>query len=360
MIIKSRVELQETGDDVEVNASYDDETVDVPDYWITSFGVDYDVDGIVRRLRNGDIDFPGFQRGYVWGIKRASRFIESLLLRLPVPGIFLYRHPASQIQKVIDGQQRLETLRRFYDGKFDNKLFALSGVNPAFEGLLYSDLTHEDRRKLDDSIVHATVIRQDKPDDGGSSQFAIFERLNTNATPLSAQEIRAAIYHGPFNDLLTELNDNPDWRALFGIKHRRRRDEELILRFFALFHYVEHYHRPMKAFLNSFMNLNRDLDKYSRDELQNPFADTLRIVLSKIGPRAFKLKSAVNAALYDAVMVGVARRLESGNTPTCIREEYDDLLADKDFVESLDVRTSGKESVVTRLQRATKAFAQAE
>ena len=136
---------------------------------------------------------------------------------------------------VIDGRQRLETLRRYYEGKFGNREFALIGVREKFQGLKYQDLTDEMRGNLDDTIIHATIIKQDEPNEGGSSQFEMFQRLNTNATPLSAQEIRAASFRGNFCDLLVELNENENWRELFGKVHRRRRDEELILRFFAFY-----------------------------------------------------------------------------------------------------------------------------
>ena len=295
------------------NADDDEEAVDVAEYRITSFGIDYDVEGIVRRLEKETIVLPDFQRAYVWPIRRASKFIESLLLKLPIPGIFLYREHGSHKQMVIDGQQRLETLRRFYEGKFGSRDFALTGVRKQFEGLMCSDLTDEQKGNLDDTIIHAaTIVKQDEPNDGGSSQFEIFQRLNANATPLSAQEIRAASFRGPFCDLLVDLNDNDSWRELFGRKHRRRRDEELILRFFALYFSSSCYQRPMKGFMNDFMESNKNLDIYSRHALQTLFESTARTVLEKFGSRAFKVTRAVNASLLDALMIGIGRRLEKG------------------------------------------------
>lgn len=351
------LELEGFGKEVEIDAAYDNEVVDVPEYWITSFGIDYDVAGIVRRLKNGDIEIPAFQRGLVWDRSRASRFIESLLLRLPVPGIFLFREGDSQKQQVIDGQQRLLSLRGFYSGHFKGKLFTLTGLQTRFNGKMYKDLSHADRRKLDDAIIHATIIRQDKPDDGGSSQYAIFERINTTATPLTPQEIRAAIYPGAFSQLLAELNENLDWRSLFGKPHKRRRDEELILRFFALYYCGDEYWQPMKGFLNTFMSKNRTLESLSADEMRNLFGNTVGAIRSGIDARAFKLHRAVNAALYDAVMVGVARRLAENDSVKGLRFAYDQLVNDKVFTDSLDVRTSDEASVEKRLRMATDAFA---
>lgn len=356
-IVTTLEEQVEYEDEVIENSDDEDEALDVAEYKITSFGIDYDVDGIVRRLQKGTIKPPEFQRAYVWPIRRASKFIESLLLRLPIPGVFLYREHDSSEQMVIDGQQRLETLRRFYAGIFDGREFALTGVRKRFEGLTYGDLTNEQSANLDDSIIHATIIKQDEPDDGGTSQFEIFQRLNANATPLSAQEIRAASFRGPFCDLLVELNENKAWRAMFGRKHRRRRDEELILRFFALYFNSDDYKRPMKGFMNEFMTSNRHLKNNPREQLEPLFVDTISTILDKVGPRAFKPTRSVNASLFDSLMVGIGRRLESGPIETDIRKKYDNLLQGEDFKTAIGYRTSDLNRVNTRIRLATEAFA---
>ena len=356
-VVKTLEEPVEYEEEEIENADDDEEAVDVAEYRITSFGIDYDVDGIVRRLRKKTIRRPEFQRAYVWPIRRASKFIESLLLRLPIPGIFLYREHGSHVQMVIDGHQRLETLRRYYDGEFDNRKFALVGVRERFEGLRYRDLTHEQSAILDDSIIHATIIKQDEPNDGGSSQYEIFQRLNANATPLSAQEIRAASFRGPFCDLLVELNENEAWRELFGREHKRRRDEELILRFFALYFNSSHYERPMKGFMNEFMTANRNLQEHSGNRLEDLFAITIKTVLELIGHRAFKPTRAVNAALFDSVMVGVGRRLEKGPIESSMVAEFGKLLESEEFKTAIGYRTSDEDRVRTRIRLATEAFA---
>lgn len=357
---KAMEEEVEHKDEVIEQADDEDESVDVAEYRITSFGIDYDVEGIVRRLKKETILLPKFQRAYVWPIRRASKFIESLLLKLPIPGIFLYREHGSHKQMVIDGHQRLESLRRFYEGEFDTREFALIGVREQFEGLRYRDLTHEQSATLDDSIIHATIVKQDEPDDGGSSQFEIFQRLNANATPLSAQEIRAASFRGPFCDLLVELNENEAWRELFGRKHRRRRDEELILRFFALYFNSSDYQRPMKGFMNEFMNSNRNLDIYHRQTLQPLFETTARTILEKFGSRAFKVTRAVNASLLDALMIGIGRRLKEGPIRSNVENLLVALLKNSEFRNVIDYRTSDVERVRDRIRLATEAFADAE
>ena len=114
-------------------------------YSITSYGADYPVDSVVKRINEDVIFVPPFQRKFVWNINQASRFIESLILGLPVPGVFLSKERGTNRLIIIDGQQRLLSLSSFYSGIFKNKVFTLQGVQPDLEGLSYKDLNPEDK-----------------------------------------------------------------------------------------------------------------------------------------------------------------------------------------------------------------------
>lgn len=349
-------------DEQRIDDSLGDESKFVPfKYSITSYGADYPVDSLVKRIEDGSIYVPSFQRGFVWGFGQASRFVESLLLGLPVPGIFLSREQDTQKLLVIDGQQRLRTLQYFYGGIFADtgQEFALRDVPSQFGGVTYKSLQDEDRRRLDDSILHATIIKQDEPSEDDSSVYHIFERLNTGGTQLHPQEVRACIYHGEFNDLLRELNNNEHWRAVYGSVSRRMRDQELILRFLALHHRADAYERPMKGFLNKYMGKNRHLLLQSKDELSNVFVTAIEVVYECLGSKAFKPKRAINAAVFDAVMVGIARRLKRGpiSDSAAVPALYENLLADKSFAAATETGTADEESVRSRLMLASKAFA---
>ncbi len=356
--------VSENGEEQVIEQDNSDETVGIKEYDVTSYGIDYDVEGYVRRLQSGDIVIPEYQRNYVWDQKRASRFVESLLLDLPVPGIFLYRDRASEVLLVVDGQQRLQTLRFFYEGKFSDsgRAFALSGLETRFNGLTYEDLDIAVRRRLDNSLIRATVIRQDKPDSEATSQYFVFERLNTGGVALSSQEIRAAIYGGEFNELINELNSDVAWRILFGKKQedKRKRDEELILRFLALYFAGSEYSRPMKSFLNKFMKGNRSLQKYPTDQIKPLFADTVHCVLEKLGRDAFKPTKSLNAAMLDSLLVGIARRLESKPIASDISGEFNKLIKNREFFELISGTTSDPERVRRRIELATEAFANVE
>src|SRR4051794_19561544 len=129
----------------------------VKKFTISSYGADYTVDTLVKRMRAGVFKVPPFQRAFVWTLKHSSKFIESLLMGLPVPGIFLYKEAETNEHLVIDGQQRLRTLQMFYDGIFNDKhKFRLVGVREPWLNKSYDDLDTADILKLDDSVVHAT------------------------------------------------------------------------------------------------------------------------------------------------------------------------------------------------------------
>lgn len=330
------------------------------EYSISSYGADYPVDGLVKRIENGSIFIPTFQRGYVWNTYRASRFVESLLLGLPVPAIFFSREKDSNKLLVIDGQQRLRTLQFFYRGIFapTERQFKLKGVQERFKDATYQTLHENDRLRLDDSILHAIIITQEEPkEDGTSSVYHIFERLNTGGVLLHPQEIRSAICHGPFVNLLEQLNTNPAWRTLFGNTSSRMRDQELILRFFALLYTSESYSKPMKEFLTRFLRKNRNIN-LAATEFETVFANTTHTCLTAFGNKAFKQKNAVNAALCDSVMVGVARRQQRGPITDYAqaKDRYSELLQETRFGQAISSATTDEANVLDRLRLATEAF----
>ncbi len=363
LLTSSQLDLLQQGEqEIDEVLEEDDEAVPFQ-YAISTKGIDYDVQGLVKRLIDGDILIPRFQRGFVWSLKEASRFIESLLFGLPVPNIFLSEEPDTQRLLVVDGQQRLTTLRCFYEGLWPltKREFVIKGTGAKgkYEGATYKSLSDADRRRLDNSSLRASIIKQEQPSEDNSSIFHIFERLNTGGVSLTPQEIRAAIYHGKFSDLINELNKNKQWREIYGLENRLMRDQELILRFFAFYYNAQNYETPMKEFLNKFMARNRDLSKYSGESLSLLFSKSIAIIHKSVGKRAFRPSRAINIAVFDAVMVGITRRLQAGTAPSVdgIRSSYNLLLSSQDFLDVTQHSTGHPNNVRSRLDLATSAFA---
>lgn len=359
-------ETENSLDDYEVALAdgVEDETLlenpGIRKFTIRSYGADYTVDSLVKRMRQGAFKVPDFQRQYVWTLKHASKFIESLLMGLPVPGIFLYKENDTNEHLVIDGQQRLRTLQAFYDGIFKDKSFKLVGVREPWNNKTYKQLDQSDILKLDDSIVHATIFQQDRPQDVLDSIYFVFERINTGGIRLSPQEIRNCISLGPFINLVKQINHYPNWRSIFGPINNRSKDEELIIRFFALFYGWSKYVRPMNKFLNDFSDASNKLKLEQLNEMKIVFCKTIDRVESALGVRAFRPTRALNAAVFDSVMVGIATRLKDPKakpiTDAEIAKAYESLLQDASYIAAFERSTADEENVKARISKAIVAF----
>lgn len=359
----------ESSQDQIVEGETPPEEEDVPpvSYDVTSYGSDPEVEGLVNRIRRGDIIIPTFQRDYVWRQPEASKFIESLLLGLPVPGIFLATDPKTNKQLVIDGQQRLKTLQFFYDGFFNPKegdrtkrIFTLIKVQDIFDAKTYETLEDADRIRLDTSIIHATIIKQSSPPGDDTSLYHIFERLNRGGRRLTDQEMRIALYHGPLIELIKRLNKFEPWRKIFGKPHSRLKDQELILRFFALFEDRNVYERPMSEFVNKYAGRNKDSSEEYLDRLSRLFKDTITVFSETLDVRPFRLVRALNVAVFDSCMVGLASRVADRGIETidqkALAKSYKSLIAHPDYVEAVS-RSTGDDAVVSkRVNQAVKSF----
>jgi hypothetical protein len=361
-------ELDTAEETLEGEVSEAEEVVADVSYELASYGSDPEVEGLVARMRRGDIRVPTFQRAYVWRQPEASKFIESLLLGLPVPGVFFAVDPVTNKQIVIDGQQRLKTLQFFYDGYFNpqlgkptNRVFSLVKVQHQFEGKTYETLNAADRIRLDTSIIHATTVKQLKPLEDNTSLYHIFGRLNSGGRRLADQELRSALYHGRLIDLVGELNEHKNWRLAFGAPSARLKDHEMIIRFFAFLEDYDSYQRPMSEFLSLFCAKNQNPDKKYSEHLSLSFCKTIDQFVSVISEKPFRLVTSFNVAVYDSCMVGMARRLSDGSRPAPdsdrVLESYRELIADERYREAVTRSTADASFVERRLVMATDAFA---
>lgn len=338
--------------------SEDSELFTAETFTITSYGADYPVDAIVKRMRTKAYFVPPFQRMFIWTQKQASRFIESLLLGLPVPGIFVFKEDDSNRHLIIDGQQRLKSLEAFYNGTLRDRAFRLQDVREPWKGKTYEELDEEDQLRLDDSIVHTTVFRQENPEDDNQSVYEVFERINSGGMKLSAQEIRSCVNYGPATKLLSELNCNQDWRAVFGRESNRLKDQELILRYLAMYQNYGAYKKPMSGFLNSYMKSIKQLSVEHSDELKAQWCNTIEFCRHSIGEKIFRPERPLNAAVFDSVTVGVAKRLDSGpvKKPKMARMIYLKLVRNSEFIDAYERGTSDEERVKKRMKLAIDAF----
>ncbi|ORC48831.1 hypothetical protein B2G74_12035 [Burkholderia sp. A27] len=337
---------------------------------LTFYGADYPVDGLVNRLKKNDIIIPSFdpandmayeveafQRRFIWTKLQCDRFVESLLLGLPVPGIFLVQQSDKRLL-VLDGQQRLLTLSAFYARVLNGKEFSLENVQEQFKGKTYNSLDEDQRRTLDDAIIHATVIKKTQESQDLSSIYTLFERLNSGGTRLSPHEIRVALAPGKLMQLIRKLNETKAWRTAFGKASKNLKDHELILRFIALAFSPGAYKSPMKDFLTSYALHNQNLEHESGLDIEKAFTDTINVITEAVGPKPFRITNALNAAVFDSVLVGLAKRLKAG-TPVDlekVKTAYDSLLKNDGYLSSVGKATAREDQVTSRLTLAEDAF----
>lgn len=306
---------------------------------------------------------PKYQRNFVWSIKQASLFIESLMLDLPIPTL-MFLVDSENNNLIIDGQQRIKSILYFIgaikseevndrEQKFIKfKLQGLPNGSP-WQGKSFSDFNTTDYKKLLDKSLQITYITLKNPDDSRAI-FYIFERLNKNGTMLTAQEIRNCIYSGPFNDFLLELNKYNNWRKIFtsDADISRQRDVELILRVFALYDNLKNYKKPMKDFLSSYMSLPniRYMSADQMNERKNVFKDTVDAIVKYLGEKPFHIKNGLNSAVLDSIMIAFANNIN--NIPENIYEKYHELCNNPEFYSYCDKSVNDVKSVKNRIQMA--------
>ena len=332
-------------------------------YEVITYPADFTLEGLVSKFKKGTMTVPGYQRNFVWNIKQASRLIESFLLGLPVPAIFLFTDDVKNEQLVIDGQQRLMTVVYFLDGYFGEadtnsrrKVFKLTGLNEnsPYHNKTYNDLEETDQsafNKLNDSVLRAFVVKQITPN-GNTSVYHIFERLNTGGTQLVGQEIRNCVYHGTFNDLLCRLNTYPNWRNIFGseIQHKRQKDVELILRFFSFYENGDNYSRPIKDFMSTYMCKNQNISIENANKLEVLFKDTCDSVINILGNKPFHIWSGLNVAAFDSTFTTLAKYGFKDGLP----KRFSELKSDDDFVKGVRGATADEAIVESRMNLAHK------
>lgn len=315
---------------------------------------------LANQIDRKDIIIPFYQRKFVWNIEQASRLIESFLMGLPVPQVFLYVNDDGLLE-VIDGQQRLLSVTYFMKGLFgeeDDKgkrqVFKLKGLaeRSEYNGKAYVDLSARDQRKLRNSTLRAINIKQLKPSLRNDSVFHIFERLNTGGTRLKPQEIRNAVYRGKIVEQLRLLNETNGWRKILGITKadKSQKDVELILRLFALFETWDGYEKPMLRYLNKEMDADRDFASERAKRFQNRFPKVVSLISENI-EKPFRPRGIINSAVLEAVMVSLLEqdKLIKGNL---LAQRYSALIKDKTFLERITGGTTDTLVLKQRLQLA--------
>ena len=323
--------------------------------------LDLSVQTLVEQWKLDVLVLPEIQREYLWDDGKASRLVESLLLKIPIPALYFAETEEAKFE-IIDGHQRVHSIARYMGNEFP-----LSGLPflKGFNGLRFHQLPQREQRFLNMRTLRAVIIGVESHP---SMKFEIFERLNTGAISLNAQELRNSTYRGDLNRALRELARERSFRILIGTKLPRKRmvDEELVLRFLALSEGLESYRPSLKRFLNGFMERHRpDGPAYIEWAMQE-FRLTAERAVSLFGSSAFRivgqdgvpLERTVNRALYDAEMLACRwlREDPKVDDSTTLFEAVGDLCEDTDFLDAIRRATGDRSRTLTRVRKMVQAF----
>lgn len=311
---------------------------------------------------------PIYQRNFVATDLIASKLIESILLDVPIPVVYLAEEQDGSFS-VIDGQQRLTSFLSFLEGKFpDSRPFKLSGLKVLSElnRKLFVDLDSELQKKIRSTTIHSIIIKKESNPD---IKFEIFERLNTGSTKLNEDEIRNTVYRGNYIELLAELSENTVFHSLVKKDNFKKRMiyRGMILRFFALSEksYIN-YKSSMKQFSNKELRDNRELSSNKLKEYKARFEHCLDLVKVVFGDMAFRRympgdngapgkwgETQINMALYDVQMVGFVNYSKNDVLANAdlIREGLLDLMINnQQFKEQITWQTSDTDVLKKRFR----------
>lgn len=349
--------------------SYSDDSL----FHIKSWGADLSFRELVQRYEDDELVKPELQRHYVWDRSEASRFIDSLLLGLPVPSIFLAQTQNEKLL-IIDGYQRIMTVYDFIRGIFskDGKIFRLSRsdrINHRWRGKAFSELGDVEQRRVRNTTIHAIIFVQQQPEDDDTSLFQVFERINTSGRTLLPQEIRNCVAQGRLNNLLFELNEHAPWRRLFGLVEAdsRMRDIEFILRFFALssevFRNDVREKISLKRFLDLYMKGHSNPDDILLADMRHRFVQAINLVDNTFGSIAFhnisssdpqRLVTKFSPTLFDSITIAADYALQRGGyvIPADPENARRNLLGDAEYRTAISKETMTRINITTRISKA--------
>jgi hypothetical protein len=373
----------------EAESDEDAEDFSVREYDITAVPNDFNIRTIFDFVDSGVVSIPGFQRNFVWDIKRASKLIESLIIGLPIPQIFLYEQAKNKFS-VIDGQQRLMSIYYFKKKRFPReerrgalrKIIQENGVVPPdvladdqyfsnfnlslpaslpnqinqFHKLNYETLG-DYQQSFDLRTVRNVVIRQAAPAEDDSSIYEIFNRLNSGGINLTPQEIRVSLYHSPFYAMLDKLNQHPQWRRLLGQPEAdlHAKDVEILLRAFAMLWFMAEYKPSMTRFLNLCSRRFKFVSTPDIQYCESLFRSFLDACVD-LSPKDFLSKNGrFNISTFEAVFVAIATTpFAARNTieQKVDRDKLERLKADGDFLNATHLSTAHSSNVALRKDRA--------
>ncbi len=292
-------------------------------YDIKDFTIEYYVQKYLEGEDTDDNELyvPDYQREFIWDSTRQSKFIESLVLGLPIPLIFVAEIEESGRLEIVDGSQRIRTLAAFLNNQLKlGRLDKLSELN----GLFYKDLKPSRQRLIKNSSMRMIVLSSRANEEIRNDMFG---RINTSSVPLLPMETRRGIFRGKFMDFVSELAQNSQFKKLCPIDRHfadRREEEELILRFFAFsegypnfrLNGVDLQNGSVARFIDLYLDKqNQEFSESNKAQKKTDFVSMLTFVESVFNKRGFgkfQNSQATSRPYFEAIALGTHFALKSG------------------------------------------------
>ncbi len=253
------------------------------DYFVT----DYSVELLVQKMQRDDFEIPTYQPADVWEPARKSRFIESVLMGLPIPLLLFWENRDTGKYEIVDGSQRLRTLQQFLSGEL--VLGELEVLN-LLEGFRFSDLPDSRQRKIVNRPIRSIILNEHADED---ARFEMFDRINTGSKIANAAEVRRGAHTGPFLDMVIRLSNDAVFQELAPVSDSRsnlREREELITRFFAYGDGLDEYQDRVSRFLSAYarkMNKRLNEEPAAAAEYEKRFTSTMEFA-KRVFPYGFR------------------------------------------------------------------------
>lgn len=313
---------------------------------------EYSVELLAGKMSKGEFVVPPYQRAYTWEEDRKSRFIESLVLGLPIPFLFFWEMPDGTLE-IVDGSQRLRAIAEFVLG--DLRLGELNSLTN-LSGFKFSDLPESRQRKINNRSIRGIVLNEHADE---QARFDMFERINTGSKIANKAEVRRGALAGPFMDLIMELAVAPKFEALAPVSKKEldeREREELVARFFAYSDSLEGYRdRPSEFIFNYVKQTNVRVidDPALLDQYRARFIETMNFI-ERVFPYGFRRNDkgkATPRARFEAIAVG--SRLALNERPALAQEAVADVLPWLTSVDFTAVTGSDGANAIARLRERT-------
>ena len=314
---------------------------------------EYSVELLANKMDKGEFVVPAYQRAYTWEHDRKSRFIESLMLGLPIPFLFFWEMPDGKLE-IVDGSQRLRSIAEFVLG--DLRLGELDGLT-ALSGFKFADLPESRQRKIQNRSIRGIVLNEHADE---QARFDMFERINTGSKIANMAEVRRGALAGPFMDLIIELAAQPEFVALAPVSKKdldEREREELVARFFAYSDGLDGYKdRPSEFIFNYVKKMNAEAtnDAALIDRHRIRFKESIALI-EHVFPYGFRRNSkgkATPRARFEAIAIG--SRLALDERPTLADGNVADVLPWLTGIEFARVTGSDGANAIARLRERTQ------